>query len=81
MSPWWRKRRVASWGSRYRWSMRRVLKELERRMRPCTSYPFASSISARYEPSCPVTPVINAFFMMDFLRRRQRHILGEFVKL
>src|SRR3989344_1014514 len=32
-------------------------------MMPCTSYPFASKSSARYEPSWPVTPVIKAFFI------------------
>src|SRR5438270_13101189 len=31
-----------------------------RRTRPRTSYPLASSNSARYEPSWPVMPVINA---------------------
>jgi hypothetical protein len=29
---------------------------------PCTIYPFDSRSSARYDPSCPVTPVINAVF-------------------
>ena len=30
------------------------------RMRPCTSYPLASSSSARYRPSWPVIPVMSA---------------------
>src|ERR1700694_2625834 len=34
---------------------------------PCTSYPFSSSNSARYEPSWPVTPVINATLFILFL--------------
>src|SRR5580698_4007589 len=43
-------------------SSRSVLKLEERRTTPCTSYPFASSNSARYDPSWPVTPVISAVF-------------------
>src|SRR5579863_2233725 len=43
--------------------MRPVLNELLRRTSPCTSYPFASKNSARYDPSCPVMPVISARFM------------------
>jgi len=34
------------------------------RVSPHTSYPLDNSNSARYEPSCPVIPVINAFFVM-----------------
>lgn len=46
--------------------MRPVLKlELRRRM-PCTSYPFSIRNSARKEPSCPVMPVISAFFILFF---------------
>lgn len=37
-----------------------MLKELERRAIPCTSYPFCKRNSVKYEPSCPVIPVINA---------------------
>src|ERR1043165_3213407 len=48
-------------------SMRAVLNELVRRMIPCTSYPFASRNSARYDPSCPVTPVISAFGIRPLL--------------
>jgi hypothetical protein len=33
-----------------------------RRLMPCTSYPLASRNSARYAPSCPVTPVMSARF-------------------
>src|SRR5665213_1265713 len=44
-------------------SSRSVLNELERRTRPHTSYPLASSSSARYDPSCPVIPVISARFI------------------
>src|SRR5215510_9770792 len=40
--------------------MRCVLKEEARRLMPCTSYPLLRSNCARYAPSCPVTPVINA---------------------
>ncbi len=40
--------------------MRPVENELERRIRPWTSYPLSSSSSARYEPSWPVIPVISA---------------------
>lgn len=36
-------------------------------MIPCTSYPFLSSSSARYEPSCPVIPVMRARFTADEL--------------
>src|SRR5216683_5034273 len=36
----------------------------ERRTTPCTSYPFASRSSARYEPSWPVMPVISAVLVM-----------------
>ena len=32
----------------------------ERLSIPCTSYPFSSKNSAKYEPSCPVIPVIKA---------------------
>ena len=64
MSPKWRKN-LASWMSGFacRWSMRLVLKVEARRMIPWTSYPFSSRSSARYEPSCPVMPVTNAFFI------------------
>src|SRR5579864_3169171 len=51
------------------WSMRFVLNVLARRMIPCTSYPLESSNSARYEPSCPVIPVMSARFMYDVLPR------------
>jgi len=40
--------------------MRSVLKEDARRLTPCTLYPLSSRNSARYAPSCPVIPVINA---------------------
>jgi hypothetical protein len=30
------------------------LKLEERRMMPCTSYPFSNNNSVRYDPSCPV---------------------------
>src|SRR4051795_2116492 len=53
-------RRFISCGSWYSASMRCVLNEEERRMTPWTSYPFSSSSSARYEPSCPVMPVMSA---------------------
>ena len=31
-----------------------------RRLTPCTVYPLESKNSAKYEPSCPVMPVISA---------------------
>src|SRR5574344_2123424 len=43
--------------------MRLVLNVEARRTTPCTSYPFARSSSARYEPSCPVMPVMRARFI------------------
>src|SRR5256712_7103458 len=33
-------------------------------MMPCTSQPLDNNSSARYEPSCPVIPVMSAFFAM-----------------
>jgi len=44
-----------------------VLKVLALLIIPCTSYRFPSKNSARYEPSWPVMPVINAIF--DILAR------------
>src|ERR1700678_3872787 len=44
--------------------MRAVLNSDERRLMPWTSYPLASRNAARYAPSCPVTPVISAFFKL-----------------
>jgi len=43
----------------------RVLKREARLLIPWTSYPFCIKKSARYAPSCPVIPVINAFFIYD----------------
>src|SRR4051794_7587220 len=40
--------------------MRPVLNDDERRTIPCTTYPFAISNSARYDPSWPVMPVTSA---------------------
>ena len=37
-----------------------MLKDEARRITPCTSYPLSSRKSVRYEPSCPVMPVISA---------------------
>src|SRR5579875_570729 len=45
-----------------RCSSRTVLSMEDRRTIPCTSQPFSRSNSARYEPSCPVIPVMSAFF-------------------
>src|SRR6266851_3010543 len=45
-------------------SSRPVLKVLARRMMPCTSQPLDNNSSARYEPSCPVIPVMSALFAM-----------------
>src|SRR3989442_8792381 len=42
------------------WSIRRVLIDDDRRIKPWTSYPLSNKSSARYEPSWPVTPVISA---------------------
>jgi hypothetical protein len=33
---------------------------LDRRTMPTTPYPFERRYSAKYDPSCPVMPVINA---------------------
>ena len=44
--------------------MRWVLNEDERRLMPCTMYPFLRRNSARYAPSCPVIPVIRAVLVM-----------------
>lgn len=44
-----------------------VLNVEARRMSPWTSYPLASSSSARYEPSCPVIPVMSARFIRSLL--------------
>src|SRR3954471_6016069 len=38
------------------------------RITPCTSYPLASSSSARYRPSWPVMPVISAVGMLGLCR-------------
>src|ERR1700677_370099 len=43
--------------------MRLVLNSEVRRLIPCTSYPFDNKSSARYAPSCPVTPVMRARFI------------------
>src|SRR5581483_1990148 len=40
--------------------MRSKFSVLARRTRPTTRYPFSSSSSARYDPSCPVIPVMTA---------------------
>ena len=50
--------------------MRPVLNDDERRMTPQTSYPFESKSSQRYEPSCPVIPVISARLPVAF-----RHVV------
>ena len=42
--------------------MRSVLKDDERRLIPCTTYPLSSSNRDKYAPSWPVTPVISAIF-------------------
>ncbi len=44
--------------------MRQLFGALSRRTTPKTSYPFSSSSSARYEPSCPVMPVMIARLAM-----------------
>ena len=44
--------------------MRQWFGALRRRTTPTTSYPLSSSSSARYEPSCPLTPVMMARFDM-----------------
>src|SRR4051794_34174968 len=40
------------------------------RITPCTSYPLASSSSARYRPSWPVMPVISAVGMQGIVPHR-----------
>src|ERR1019366_4711209 len=58
-------------------SMRAVLNSDVRRLIPWTSYPLASRNAARYAPSCPVTPVISAFFKLQspwmFARNERSH--------
>src|SRR5580693_9197364 len=55
-------------------SIRSRLIVLERRTMPCTVYPFSSRNSARYEPSCPVIPVISAERVMaESLPVRDEH--------
>ena len=44
--------------------MRWVLKDDDRRLMPCTMYPFLRRNSARYAPSWPVIPVIRAVLVM-----------------
>ena len=64
------------------WSIRSVLNDDERRISPCTSYPLANSSSARYEPSCPVIPVISADFVTAagyLLRQRSGEPTGPLV--
>jgi hypothetical protein len=51
------------------WSIRPVLKDDERRMIPWTSYPFSIRNSARYEPSCPVMPVMSARLVVAIVVR------------
>ncbi|MBT9133141.1 MAG: hypothetical protein DDT33_01672 [Firmicutes bacterium] len=34
------------------------------RISPCTSYPLESKNSVRYDPSCPVMPVIKAILLI-----------------
>jgi hypothetical protein len=41
--------------------------EDERRLIPWTSYPFAIRSSAKYEPSCPATPVISVLRLISFI--------------
>ena len=48
------------------WSILPVLKDDDFLITPCTSYCFLSKNSAKYEPSCPVTPVIRATFFFIF---------------
>src|SRR5262249_38468337 len=49
--------------------MRLVLKSDERRLIPCTTYPLLRRNSARYAPSCPVTPVMRATFCLFMTAR------------
>ena len=41
-----------------------TMKEDDLLLIPCTIYPFSNKSSAKYEPSCPVIPVINATFIV-----------------
>jgi SAM-dependent methyltransferase len=50
-----------------RCSMRHKFGALDRRTVPTTSYPFSRSSSARYDPSCPVIPVMIARFAIQDL--------------
>src|SRR5215472_16578967 len=56
------------------WSIRDVLNVLARRIIPWTSYAFDSSNSAKYEPSCPVIPVIIARFILSLYDLFSIHI-------
>src|ERR1700739_2099942 len=47
--------------------MRWVLNIELLRLMPCTIYPFFSNDSAKYAPSCPVTPVIRAVFAIVYI--------------
>jgi hypothetical protein len=50
------------------WSILPVLKVDALLIMPWTSYPLFNKNSAKYEPSCPVMPVINAFFILHLLK-------------
>src|SRR5690606_8631832 len=47
--------------------MRQLFGALIRRVTPTTSYPLSRRSSARYEPSCPVIPVISARLVIRML--------------
>ena len=54
-----------------------MLKEEDLRIMPWTSYPLPRRSSHRYEPSCPVIPVMNAFFIHQ-LYKVLVHIVHKF---
>ena len=49
-----------------RCSIRQKFGALDRLTTPVTSYPFERSSSARYDPSCPVIPVIIARLLIEW---------------
>lgn len=57
--------------------MRSVLNVEDRRTKPKTSYPLSNKNSARYEPSCPVIPVMSAFFIAESHYREPTGITRE----
>src|SRR3989338_9591999 len=47
--------------------MRCLLRLLDLLTKPCTWYPLLNKSSAKNEPSCPVIPVMSAFFLCSII--------------